>query len=50
MTPVSGSLLSALFIPGEIFTIQLFWGLLLVTVGIIAINRPKKINQLWNHN
>lgn len=44
MIPVSGSLLSALFIPGEMLTIQLFWGLLMVTVGIIAINLPKKLN------
>lgn len=45
MIPVSGSLLSALFIPGEMLTIQLFLGLLMVTVGIIAINLPKKLNE-----
>lgn len=40
--PVSGSLLSAMFIPGETFTVQLFLGLLLVAAGIVAINISKK--------
>jgi drug/metabolite transporter (DMT)-like permease len=43
MIPVSGSLLSAIFIPGETFTIHLLFGLLLVAIGIIAVNRPKKV-------
>ncbi|NLK22233.1 MAG: DMT family transporter [Epulopiscium sp.] len=41
MTPVSGSLLSAIFIPGETFTVGLLWGIILVSVGFLAVNGRK---------
>ncbi|WP_040212942.1 DMT family transporter [Clostridium polynesiense] len=37
--PVSGAVLSALFIPGEKLTFMLIMALLLVSLGIIAVNR-----------
>ncbi len=44
MVPVSGSLLSAMFIPGENFTIKLFLGLVLVSIGIGVVNSYKSEN------
>ncbi len=39
MIPVSGVILSSVFIPGERFDLLMAAGLLLVTLGIIAVNR-----------
>lgn len=39
--PVSGALLSAIFIPGERFTIMLLAALILVSAGIVVVNRKK---------
>lgn len=44
MTPVSGSILSALFIPKEHLTVNMFIALALVALGIIVVNR-QKINK-----
>lgn len=45
-TPVSGAILSALFIPGEHFTILIIGALLLVVAGFIAINyQPKAMKR-----
>lgn len=41
VTPVSGSLLSAMFIPGETFSIWILLGIILVSIGILAINGQK---------
>ncbi|QUW21546.1 DMT family transporter [Sporosarcina sp. Marseille-Q4063] len=42
-TPVSGAILSALFIPGENLTLLIIGALVLVAVGFIAINyKPKR--------
>ena len=38
MTPVSGAMLSALFIPGERFTLNMLMALLLVALGVIIVN------------
>ncbi len=43
MTPVSGSMLSALFIPGERFTLNMFMALALVAVGVIIVNYHRTI-------
>lgn len=44
--PISGSILSILFLPSENFTLNIFLGLLLVSIGIILINKqPKKVNK-----
>src|SRR5690625_5192817 len=45
-TPVSGAILSALFIPGEHFTILIIGALILVVAGFIAINyHPKETKK-----
>jgi drug/metabolite transporter (DMT)-like permease len=42
MIPVSGAFLSAIFISGEDLTLNVLWSLILVCIGIIAINvKPK---------
>lgn len=41
-TPVSGAILSALFIPGEQLTFLLIGSLLLVSIGFIAVNYETK--------
>lgn len=41
-TPVSGAILSALFIPGEHFTILIIGALVLVVAGFIAVNHQPK--------
>ena len=38
MTPVSGAILSALFIPGERLTLNMFMALGLVALGVIIVN------------
>jgi len=43
MTPVSGAMLSALFIPGEYFTLNMFMALALVTLGVIIVNYQRRI-------
>lgn len=43
VTPLSGAILSVVFIPGESFTIFIIGALVLVIVGILAVNyKPKK--------
>ncbi|MFD2760182.1 DMT family transporter [Lentibacillus juripiscarius] len=42
MTPVSGAILSAMFIPGENLTIMILGALGLVAVGIMAVNRQRE--------
>ena len=42
MTPVSGSILSALFIPGERLTPNMFMALGLVSLGVIIVNYQRK--------
>lgn len=42
ITPVSGAILSAMFIPGEKFSIFILGALSLVAVGIIAVNYHRK--------
>ncbi|HZK86073.1 MAG TPA: DMT family transporter [Desulfosporosinus sp.] len=42
MTPVSGAMLSALFIPGEHLTLNMFIALALVALGVIIVNYPRK--------
>ncbi|WP_418789988.1 DMT family transporter [Phosphitispora sp. TUW77] len=42
MVPVSGVILSSVFIPGEGFDFLMIGGLLLVTLGIIAVNRNQE--------
>ncbi len=46
MTPVSGAILSALFIPGESLTVNMFLGLALAAGGIIVVNWQKTITGL----
>lgn len=47
MTPVSGTILSAMFIPGEAMSVFVIASLLFVALGFIAINyRPKRISKL----
>ena len=43
MTPVSGTMLSALFIPGERVTLNMFVALALVALGVIIVNYQSKI-------
>jgi drug/metabolite transporter (DMT)-like permease len=43
MTPVSGTMLSALFIPGERLTLNMFMALALVALGVIIVNYQRKI-------
>ena len=45
VTPVSGAILSALFIPGEKLTLLVIGALALVAVGFIAINYKPKIQS-----
>jgi drug/metabolite transporter (DMT)-like permease len=40
--PVSGSILSIIFLQGEVFTINTFMALILVCLGIIVINNKRK--------
>jgi len=42
MIPVSGVFLSSVFIPGESFDLIMLGGLLLVTLGTIAVNRDQE--------
>ena len=43
MTPVSGTMLSTLFIPGERLTFNMFIALALVALGVIIVNYQRKI-------
>lgn len=43
MTPVSGAMLSALFIPGEHLTLNMFMALALVALGVIVVNYQRRI-------
>jgi len=43
MTPVSGAILSALFIPGERLTLNMFMALALVAVGVIIVNYQRRV-------
>ena len=43
MTPVSGAMLSASFIPGERFTLNMFMALALVALGVIIVNYQRKL-------
>jgi drug/metabolite transporter (DMT)-like permease len=43
MTPVSGSILSAMFIPGEYFTLNMLTALVLVALGVIIVNSQPKL-------
>lgn len=43
MTPVAGAMLSALFIPGERLTVNMFMALALVALGVIIVNYERKI-------
>lgn len=45
LTPVSGALLSALFIPGEHLTLNMFVALALVSSGVIIVNYKTKISK-----
>lgn len=45
ITPVSGALLSALFIPDETLNAFIFGGLALVALGIVAINRERDVDN-----
>jgi len=42
VTPVAGTVLSVVFIPDETFNINVFAALLLVSLGIIAVNHKKE--------
>ena len=42
MTPVSGAILSALFIPGERLTLNMFMALGLVALGVIIVNYQRR--------
>jgi len=46
MIPVAGAILSAMFIPGESLTLNMFLGLALAAGGIIVVNRQKTITSL----
>lgn len=46
MTPVSGTILSALFIPGERLTLNMFMALALVALGVIIVNYQRKIPEV----
>ena len=43
MTPVSGAMLSALFIPGEHLALNMFMALALVALGVIVVNYQRRI-------
>lgn len=43
MTPVSGAILSALFIPGERLTMNMFMALGLVALGVIIVNYQRRV-------
>ena len=43
MTPVSGAMLSALFIPGERLTLNMFMALALVALGVIIVNYQRMV-------
>lgn len=43
MTPVSGTILSALLIPGEHLAVNMFLALALVALGIIIVNYQRKV-------
>lgn len=40
--PIFGALLSSLLIPGESFSLAIFFGLALVILGVLILNRPRK--------
>ncbi|NMA85147.1 MAG: DMT family transporter [Epulopiscium sp.] len=40
--PIAGAILSALFVPGEVFTVGIVISLILVAFGIILLNYPTK--------
>jgi drug/metabolite transporter (DMT)-like permease len=42
MIPVSGSILSSIFIPGEKLNIQILFALIMVVIGIISVNYKKR--------
>lgn len=44
--PIMGAMLSAIFIPGEGFTVNLISGLVLVVIGIYILNRGDKPKEL----
>lgn len=46
MIPVTGAILSAVFIPGEKVTIYMFGALILVALGIVIVNRSDNIHIL----
>jgi len=46
ITPVSGALLSALFIPDEKLNAFIFGGLALVALGIVSINRERDVDSV----
>ena len=46
MTPVSGTMLSALFIPGERLTLNMFMALALVALWVIIVNYQRKIPKI----
>ena len=43
MTPVSGAILSALFIPGERLTLNMLIALVLVALGVVIVNYQREI-------
>lgn len=43
MTPVSGAILSALLIPGEHLTVNMFMSLALVALGLVIVNYHKRV-------
>jgi len=43
MTPVSGAILSALLIPGERLTVNMFMALALVALGLIIVNHQRRL-------
>ena len=45
MTPVSGAMLSALFIPREHLTLNMFMALALVALGVIVVNYQRRISN-----
>jgi len=42
MTPVSGAILSAIFVPGERLTLNMFLALVLVVIGVIVVNYQRR--------
>lgn len=45
MIPVSGAVLSAIFVPGEKFTIYILLSLCLVVLGIVSVNLHSKLKK-----